>query len=281
MRRDTKSILAAHRIDPSRVELYVEGARDKAFLDWLVPHTERSNANIVLVSTIEIESVTEGGERERVLTFLDSVEREGINVRGLVDADLARFGDASTPSNACPSNAWLTDLRDLEAYVLSEENVRTALQLGFGRDASLSPAIHSSMVTVGRYVAATRLASQSLGLDLPFSAQRWTRYVTADRFGVVRLDEAGFLRSLVQSSGNSLQILDALEELIGKYTTNLASLDDGEVVHGKDAFALLGKQFGAVGANATDVSPVLWTTFRKDELARFPTLRAVTNYLRR
>lgn len=277
MRLDIDRIIVSHRLDPSRKELCVEGMRDKSFLDWLIPVQSRSNASILLVQNVEIPDVTDGGERSRLLALLRAVEAESIALRGLIDADSHRLGGGTEPM---PSNVWLTDLRDLESYVISVENIKTALQLGFARDSALGPGIYSSMVTEARWLAAIRLASVLSNLKLPVSEQKWLRYASCDRYGVVQLDHVRVLRLLIQSAYQSLRILDELIGQVQKLQENLAAYEDRDVVHGKDAVALVTIQFKAIGCNLSHAGPILWSTFRSEHVGEFPILTEIVAYLK-
>ncbi|WP_433215688.1 hypothetical protein ACQP00_06320 [Dactylosporangium sp. CS-047395] len=278
MRLDIGRILTAHRLDPSRKELYVEGVRDKSFLDWLVPVGLRINASIVLICNVEVLDAGEGGERSRLLKFLRTIEAESVDVHGLVDADSDPLSAAAR--GAMPSNAWVTDLRDLESYVLSVNNIRTALQLGFARDPALAPAIFASMAVEARWLAALRLTSEVAGLRLPVSEQKWLRHAKFDSLGTVVLDRKKILTSLLQSAGLSLKGLDDVILQIQKTQDEISDFTDREVLHGKDALALLTLQLREIGCNVVDVGPVLWTTFRHDYVSEFPNLSQVVSYLK-
>lgn len=278
MRRAISAVLAAHKMDPRRYELYVEGQRDKTFLDWLVPLAERRDARVVLISSIEVPNTGEGGERQRLVEFLNVVSTEAPKIRGLVDADSYRLIEQP---GLLPMNAWLTDYRDLEAYVLALENVQTGLQLGYGQDATVAPEIFDSMVRVARRVAVLRLVSENLDLDLPISAHKWLRYVRCNRFGIIDLDEDGVISSLLQAAHVSLARKDEIAAYWTELFRALTTVDNRDIIHGKDAMALLTRQFRSLGVVTDDVTPVLWTTFRREYVREHSILIEVVEFLRR
>lgn len=63
MRRDPQTILTAHRMDPTRRELYVEGPSDRIFLDWLAGEEKDANARIIEVSLVDLPRVSLLGGR--------------------------------------------------------------------------------------------------------------------------------------------------------------------------------------------------------------------------
>src|SRR6266542_1133360 len=70
LRRVPETILIAHRMDPGRRELYVEGVRDRVFLNWLVGDGLGLRSAVVPIELVDLPNVDEGGNRERLKRFL-------------------------------------------------------------------------------------------------------------------------------------------------------------------------------------------------------------------
>jgi hypothetical protein len=277
LRRPPESILVAHRMDRGRRELYVEGTRDRAFLTWLAEGDLADKSEIIPIDLVDLPDVQEGGNRERLKDFLSIVESSGYDVRGLIDADQGRL-----IAETVPSNAWLTDLRDIEGYVLTVENIEAALRLGCGIVAGEIQQILNSTFEAAIYLAAVRLASHRLGLRLPVSKSELRGCVNVSRIGTINFNRRRCLTSLLQSAHISLGKLDAVEDAVAAAMTELMERPRIEVVHGKDCMKLLTRQFRGMGAsNLADAAPLVWTSSRREVLIEFPVLRQVIEYLKR
>jgi hypothetical protein len=270
-------------MDHERHELYVEGLRDKTFLDWLVPPSGRLRVTVVPIEQIDIPDVRTGGNRQRLVKFMHEVWDKCPRIRALMDSDASSLALQSLrlASFTPPPSTWITDFRDLESYVLDQGRVRDCLQLGYGKDGAVADTLYTSMIATARRVAALRLVSEGLAIRLPVSAYRWIRHVSFDSSGEIGFETATVITSLLQSAGTSLSRKDEILEMVNKVHSELRLLDDREVIHGKDALTLLTRQFKALGIDTPDVSPTLWATFRQEDVAAFPVLAEVVAFLRR
>ena len=275
LRRPPEAILVAHRMDGGRRELYVEGVRDSAFLGWLVGDDLAFKAAVVPIDMVEMPDVGEGGNRERLKQFLLQVASAGYDICGLLDAD-----QGPLTGEEIPSNAWLTDFRDAEGYVMAPENVSAALRLGCGIVRGSAEPLLNSMLEIARYLAAVRLASYRLAMRLPVSKSRLSGSLTATPAGMLTLDKTKYLSALLQSAKVSLLQLGTLQQAIEVAMTELLLRPRREVVHGKDCIRLITFQFRALGAsNLQDAGPLLWSSFERERLSEFPTLQQVVEFL--
>jgi hypothetical protein len=262
-------------MDPGRRELYVEGVRDRAFLNWLAGDALHVKCAVIPIDLVEMPEVGEGGNRERLKNFLQQVASEPAEIRGLIDADQAVF-----IPEALPSNAWATDLRDVEGYVLAAENVDAALRLGCGIERVAATSVIGSMNEVARTLAAIRLVSERLGLKLPVSSARLNRYVRSTRDGALSLNRRGLISGLMQAAGVTLRRTDVVVEAVEAAESDVSSIPLNQALHGKDCMRLLTLQFRGLGvSDITDVTPLLWTSFRRGRLEEFPVLSDVVAFL--
>ena len=219
--------------------------------------------------------VNEGGNRERLRLFLMKVASAGYEIRGLLDADQSQL-----ISEDLPSNAWITDLRDIEGYVLAEENVEIALRLGWGIDGISASSLTKSMSETAAFLAAVRIVSHRMNLQLPVSRSRFKGYITANGTGSLRLDRTAYLRALLRAADISLREQEDIDRAISAAMDEIAGIPIEKVRHGKDCMRLLTVQFRSVGASdLTDVAPLLWSSFRQDRLIQYPVLREILKYL--
>jgi hypothetical protein len=276
LRRSPETILVAHKMDPDRREIYVEGGRDCAFLNWLADDGRSVSARVIPIDLVDVPEVEEGGNRERLRLFLVEVLPAGYEIRGLIDADQAALID-----EAIPANAWITDLRDAEGYVLGEENVDMALRLGCGIEGVSASALLKSTSGVALFLAATRLVSHRDHLRLPVSRSRYKGYIRATTGGLLTLNRKSYLGALLQSAGISLSERDNIDQKVSQTMDEIAAVPIENIRHGKDCTRLLTLQFRALGAeDVTDVAPLLWSSFRKESLSQFPVLREILEFMR-
>jgi hypothetical protein len=275
LRRSPETILVAHTMDPGRREVYVEGGRDSAFLNWLAEDGKPVVAKVIPIDFVDIPEVEEGGNRERLRLFLIDVASAGYEIRGLIDAD-----QAVLVGETIPPNAWITDLRDAEGYVLSDENVDIALRLGCGIEGVSASALLKSTSDVAVFLAATRLVSYRDQLKLPVSRSRFKNYIRATSGGLLVLNRRGYLGALLQSAGVSLSKLESIDQRISQTIDEISIHPIERIRHGKDCMRLLTVQFRALGASdVTEVAPLLWSSFRVESLSQFPVLQEIIGFM--
>ncbi len=61
IRRTPDAIVIAHRMDPARRELYVEGHRDRLFFCWLMGLAQDVNTKVIEISAVDLPNVEAGG----------------------------------------------------------------------------------------------------------------------------------------------------------------------------------------------------------------------------
>ncbi|WP_456785885.1 hypothetical protein [Cellulomonas sp. P5_C5] len=249
---------------------------DQIFLEWLAQAQISSNARVIGIDFVEIDSGTDGGNRGRLLRFLTLADDVDADIRGLVDADHFRLHDGG---EVLPAKAWLTDHRDLESYVLAEPNLDSVLRAGCGISEPPALDIFNSMVTCARFFAAVRLASIQQGLRLPVSDGKWIRHVdTADGL-CIDIRKRPAVSALLQAADHSLRLLDQLLLDIEVISAHLQTIPERDVIHGKDSMRILTKQLATLGIRVDDAGRLVRSTFAREHVAQYPTLAAIVSYL--
>lgn len=272
IRRDIRSTVNAHRLDPKRRELYVEGHRDRVFLQWLLAGGISPDAKIIEITFVNVD-VAEGGDRARVLALAALVAAEQVNIRGLVDADHDRIDPVPIPENV-----WLTDLRDLEAYCLRSDCVNKIFQLGANTDGVDAVAVLNQIFDAGRVISAMRLVSRREGLRLPFRGTEVSRYVIATKTGLT-FDAETHLRVLLQKAQIEVGRWHEISAAVVAATEELKLLAAGDVVHGKDAVRLLAEILLRYGVARQDAERLLFMSFERHMADSHANLVAVLDYL--
>ncbi|MCG8918778.1 hypothetical protein L6E12_23645 [Actinokineospora sp. PR83] len=275
LRRGPGTILTAHKMDPNRRELYVEGTKDRAFLKWISGHNLDSNTTVQIIDSVDMADVDQGGNRQRLIDFLRTVEDAQVQIRGLIDLDHGKFVEETYPVNS-----WVTDYRDMEGYVLGVSNIEKALKLGYGIEMVDAHKVFNAMCVVAKYLTAVRLSSQLNSWRLPVSEINLRKYVKADSQGGISIDKEKIIKALLQAAEISLTRMTKVVNTIQETIQNIDAEDPVFVCHGKDAMKLLSVQFKALGVpNVSDVSPIIWTTFDPISLRALPNLNQAVAFL--
>jgi hypothetical protein len=272
MRRDPQTIVTAHRMDPARKEVYVEGRRDRLFLNWLTGRCRGANARVADIDIVDLPGFTVGGARARLLEFARIVGDTPARILCFADADADRL--RGQPSAA--PNLILTDGRDLESYVLDKRCLQKVLRVGLGNESVEVETLFNQLVDTGKRLGAIRLMSDSDELNLPFQRTRLERYVTFAG-GSVRVDYRSYLQTLLQNGSISITRLDALlnraEEVLHSHEHH------ADLVHGKDASRVAEAVLRQISAGSADATQLLWCAFEEAWAISYPNLAEVVSFL--
>jgi hypothetical protein len=272
LRRHPDAVLTAHLMDHSRKELYVEGTRDRLFLTWLLGQRLNPNALIREIACVELPEQP-GGERGRVIHFAELLGGVDVRIRMFADADWDRVLGRSVPGRV-----WLTDKRDLEGYILRVECLDKVLSLGLSTEKITAIEILKAVRQHGRRLGAARLMSELESLDLPFQKTDVTKYLAVDAAGM-SLDLHGFLRALLQNAGVSLVRLRELQNRIDSVEASHAKVPDAQMIHGKDAVAVIAVALSKFGLDQKEIARLLWTSFECAFVESGSVLETVVTFL--
>lgn len=274
IRRDPNAIIIAHKMDPTRRELYVEGVRDRLFLSWVFHNSIDSNTSIQQIAFVEIGGPLEGGERGRLIAFARWLEGRSIETKCFADADFDRL-----LGRTIPATVWLTDARDLEGYVLRTECLDKVLKMGIGSDTVSAEDIFNLVRGPARSIGLLRILSETCSLRLPFQNTRLDRHARyVKKTFVFRFEN--YLRALLQNGGLSLTNLSSIQERHLQISEEFKSVPDSEVIHGKDAFCLLAAALARFKLDPNHIEHLLWTSFDRSLVKEKSNLAAVSNFLR-
>ncbi len=273
MRRDPKAILRAHEMDPRRRELYVEGIDDRMFFYWIMRKTSRPKAQVIEIARVKIDDPPSGGgERGRLFHFAGFVEGNDVQIGFFADADFDHLLDIEVPQNI-----WLTDYRDMEAYLLRSECIEKVIQLGLGDESIDAGSVLENTLQIGRYLGCIRLVSKIDNLNLPFQSTRLYRYIDVQN-GVALLQNRAFLQTLLQNARISLGNLSDIEKRVDEIDEEYASYESIHLIHGKDACVIIEEILRDKGLQRGDGLIVLRTSFDEDCIAEYPNLLTVCSY---
>jgi hypothetical protein len=274
MRRDPEAILAAHKIDPERRELYVEGITDRAFFEWLAGEEKHPNARVLTAETVDLPSC-QGGERGRLLHFAELVEESDAQIRFVADADFDRLLGQNVPQNV-----WLTDTRDLDGYLLSVVSIEKLMKLALGECICDPGKIQLAVLKACRPLGVLRFVSNDENLKLPFQKTKIQKIIHWDlRRSKITLNLQRHIQSLLQNAGISLRAAAKIRESMDVATERFRDRADHELVHGKDAIGVIAELLNAYGVPREVAFPALRATFERSYAQKWPNLKEALGFL--
>ncbi|MCG3775103.1 MAG: hypothetical protein JW395_1932 [Nitrospira sp.] len=270
IRQSPDAVVLEHQWDPRLKSLYVEGPQDRQFLDLLALN-RNPDAEIRVIDTVELPSI-QGGNRERLVFFARFVTDTEFSESFSFFAD--RNGGSFTPESL-PESLNLTDLRDLEGYVLGDECVQKLVVADPSWDKNRLTAMMTSIREVARDLAFLRLASSNLDLDLPFQDTDLRRSVSVSA-GRIVFDHNRNITALLNKKRLHARKTE-LETKMKELSIQFTALPTPSIMHGKDAFDLFDAAMRATGSTLHAGS--LWGTFDVRMIRKYPSLEAAVRFL--
>lgn len=274
-KRDPKVITLAHKMDPERRSLYVEGRTDRLFLKWVAGDNLDNNTIIQEIATVYIPNVSTGGERARLLEFASIVENDNVGIKFFLDADFDRVLDRL---GNMPDNVWVTDGRDLESYYLREDCFEKMAILAFRSDSFSGRDLLKSLMRNGRRLGLLRLYSEANSLFLPFQNTRLPRY-TKFRNGNLNINFDRYLIALLNNSEQSSKLKPTILRAVEEYSVIYKDIGNFQILHGSDILDLVSVVCNANGLEKQSAEPILRSTYERTFVAEYPTLTQVVDFI--
>ena len=271
LRRDPKTIFAAHILDPDRCDLYVEGPQDRQFIEWLVGRNKHPKAAVFDIGSVDLPSTGPSGRRDLVLAFSGLALSERANIRCLVDADFDRL-----VAGEIPSNCWRTDLRDLEAYFFRPECLEKVWRLGVGIEID-GEEVLGSILAAARLVGLLRFVARRREQNLPFQRTDLRGRTESDGRSVT-IDLAAYARVLLQNAGISLAELSGLLDEVSRLGGDPPQ-PEVDIPHGKDCVALVAEMLLRRGVAREDAERLVRVSFERGMTEEYPVLQQVVGFL--
>jgi hypothetical protein len=198
------------------------------------PILARSDTVIYPSSIIEV-NVQEGGERGRLLVFAQTVISSdfGDRIMFFVDADFDRLLERPIPSNVIFTNG-----RDLESYLLMDENLDALLTNAYIANKSEVDKFKEFLSKFCRPVGILRTICVAAGHSLPFQRcfleDGGRRFLAKSSSGVMDLKLKQMIQSLLNFAGFGLTGLDAIVDLYKAEYKKWNIQPSCQILHGKD-----------------------------------------------
>lgn len=214
--------------------VFVEGVRDTAFWEKVVPTAERCSVSVYPIDTIVIEG-NEGGCKGRAIRLAEILINEDIcdRVVFFLDADESEILDQNIPNNII-----LTDFRDLEGYALSELCVSMIL-FSLGKNDDISQQLFENCCEISKDIGLLRLANTISELGLPFKSafvKHPNRVLTRNGL-LCTISVQGLVNRLLQySNADEREIFSLARESANEFSEGRNRM---EFVRGKDFLIVL------------------------------------------
>jgi hypothetical protein len=268
-RRAPEAVLAALDMDPMRRELYVEGPTDLHALSWLARDCISDDVVIQDAESIDLPNLD--GARDRLVAFADYVKvHERLVV--FVDAD----NEPTVPPSP-PAVLVLTDRRDFEGYLLTEACLDKVASVGVGTSALSGAALLAAVLSEARKVGVLRRLSDEQSWRMPFRKTELHPSITASRTAVV----VDINRAITRLAGKSIGE-DRASDVIALHveaTVRFELVPDHDIVHGKDATAILAEILLKHGVARVDAARIFRMALDRDAIKAYPNLQYVVEFL--
>jgi Protein of unknown function (DUF4435) len=238
-RRSMADLITMYSLEPSLADVYVEGATDKALLEYVITDPD---INVIDIGVIDIpaELLTafgfSSGNRQRVIALgielekkLDERDRA---IRCVIDADFDRFLELSVEQSRFQR---MTDFSCIESYWLTETTLEKYKKLGLHDAGPLTAMdLYALLVPVAQELFLLRAAAKSMGLNLawmdPMSCMA--------KSGAQVIFNAGEFINRWLNKNSQHEIEEQLVAEVERLRVNVG-FDPRNFTHGHDLIALL------------------------------------------
>lgn len=203
-KRTLDELFALYELEPTLTDIYVEGATDKAIIEWFLERQSVSGVNVYSIDLIDISNMViqkhglnTRSNRSKIVALsaeLYSQLQERITVLCIADRDFEDYIPKVTPHPLL----CFTDGNSMETYIFNEPCLRKFTSLVLGGFALSPRELLQCLEGILRKVYAMRLANEVLGWNM--KNLDFTRYVSL--IGKrVEFDEKGYIRAYLQKNG--------------------------------------------------------------------------------
>jgi hypothetical protein len=239
-RRTLKELLTLYDLEPSLVDIYVEGEMDKGIIMWYLKRISKPDVGVYTIDVVDIpdlildrHGLTSHSNRSRVLALSAELHsRFPSNLRVLCVAD-RDFDDYLSKIVISPTLQF-TDGNSMECYTLDEASFQKFSMVVLGETESTLLDALISVRNVLRRVFAIRLTNEILGWGM--ESVPFTRYVSIEGT-TVSLEEDRFIRAYLQKN-NRWQERKRFTQTLGSCSEKL-SRDPRRTTRGHDISELL------------------------------------------
>jgi len=204
-KRTLDGLIAQYELEPALADVYVEGQRDKAILEWFLGRHSIDQVSVYAIDLIDIPEtvvanlgLNTGSNRSKVAALsveLHSHFADQIRVLCVIDRD---FEDYIPMVSTASSSLCLTDGNSMETYAFNEGSLSKFTSVVLG-GFPLSPrALMDCLRRVLRILYAIRLTNEKLGWGMEWLPIK--KYISISGFEI-EFHKDAFVLAYLQKNG--------------------------------------------------------------------------------
>lgn len=240
-RRQISELVAQYQLEPSLIDIYVEGVFDKRVLTWFIEESGvKQNIKIITSDAIDVSdgllkhySLNLNSNRSKVIAAAKEFFANVPSARILcvVDKDYDKY--LQRPNYKEPNLAF-TDYNSLDLYWVNEKIWKKIMLLSFGYDQEESCSIFTRLFNIAQNIFLMRLANESLKLELALDGFCKPKYIDIDD---LVFDAKKYLKAVLVTAGKMSNYENVLHEM--ECFRSKLSASHRNDIRGHDFFSLL------------------------------------------
>lgn len=216
LQRPIDELVARYTLEPTLRDIYVEGQRDKLFLEWFLNKTKCADVAVFEIKYVNVQNELlsdlglKSGNRDRIvalaLEFQHRIENEVPYLSCIADSDFDFLLGHTYRSNYL----IYTDFTSMEIYCCSENILRKFFSVGICRSPCDISKLYSNMVNILRGLFLIRATNERLEWHLSWIP--FVRYCTI-KDNLIKFDFDTFLKKYLIANSR----YQDLEEFLATY----------------------------------------------------------------
>lgn len=243
-RTKIEELVARYSLEPSLVEIYVEGELDKKVLTWFIKESgSKQNIKIITPECIDVPDtllqhyfLNIGSNRSRVIAIAKELYAKAPKARILCIADKDYDEYLSHPKHG-EKKFVFTDYNSMDLYWLTPKIWEKIMMLSFGFSEEKSSLIFEKIIGILKKIFLLRLANESLKLGITFSDFCENKYINIDN-DTFDFNLKKYLENNLKTNRKMAFFKDVQNEM-AKFSHKLSSSLEANNIRGHDFYDLL------------------------------------------
>lgn len=274
MERTPEAFLAAIKMAPSRKNVFVEGSKDRLFLNWLAGKKKNPNCQIVEINFVKFSKRLEGN-KEKIKYFANIIDDKYNNIKFFCDSDFDAFLSSDIPS--CIIN---TDYNDIEGYLFNKKLIEKTIILGFQSEKINIDTLISTCLNFSIKVGVLRILSIKKEYFFSINATSISKFIRK-KCDVINFNFDDWLKAVLQNSNHSLRDFAKIKNEHKILFSQLSSNSPNDLIRGKDVIEIFERIIKLWGYNSVNYDISLWSALDEHKLLNksHPNLACIINFI--
>lgn len=234
-------LVIKYKLEPSLVDIYVEGEFDKKLLTWFIKESGvKQDIRIITPDAIDVpdsllrtHSLNLNSNRSKVIAIAKELYIKVPEAKILCIAD-KDYDEYLPHPNYSEGNLIFTDYNSMDLYWLNDKVWNKIMILSFGYSSEKSSLIFNSLLEISTNIFLMRLVNESLKLGLTLKEFCKSKYINIDN---LEFDIEKYLRARLTSAGKISQYTAFRSEM--GYLRSKLKTTPQSIVRGHDFFEIL------------------------------------------